>query len=99
MHNEILKDIIDSHWLEREVKKIIPRNSGLRDDFFQEICLIILEYKANGPLQEAWLKRQHLPFIKRIIMNQANSKTSPFYKKYKKNRELSILTNDIEEND
>lgn len=46
--------------------------------------MIILTFKDNGGLQLAYSKGQHLPFIKRIILNQIRSTTSPFYKVYRK---------------
>jgi hypothetical protein len=55
----------------------------LLDDLVQEILLIVLEYKSDK-LEEAYNKGQHLFFIKRIINNQYNSTTSPFFKKYRK---------------
>lgn len=81
----IVMDIYDSGWLENECRKIC-KDRDLREDLFQEIILIILEFKEDGGLQKAFSKKQHEPFIKRIIMNQFNSVTSPFYHKYKKHR-------------
>lgn len=101
--NEIALDIYNSGWLKKECKKICPQDASLADDLFQEIILIVLEFKPSGPLQKAYLKGEHLPFIKKIIMNQFNSQTSPFYKTYKKYAALTLneeITEDnTEEND
>lgn len=85
----------------KECIKICPNNPQLRDDLFQEILLIVLTYKPAGPLQSAYEKGQHLPFIKKIIMNQFNSSTSPFYKTYKKFAHTTTEINEIitEDND
>lgn len=94
--DEIALDIfINSAWLKKECKKICPQNASLADDLFQEILIIVLTFKPAGALQKtAYAKGEHLPFIKKIILNQYNSNTSPFYKTYKKYAAISISINE-----
>lgn len=101
VRKNIATDIYQSGWLLRECSKICPKDKELSMDLFQEIMLIILEFKPSGLLQTAWDKKQHLPFIKKIILNQYNSVTSPFYKKYRKfaASELFDETYNEEDND
>lgn len=54
-----------------------------RDDLFQEIMMILLEYD-NGKLESVYNKKQIKFFISRIICNQYYSVHSYFYKTYKK---------------
>ena len=53
------------------------------DDLEQEIYMILLEYDKDR-IVELYEKKQLKFFIVGIITRQYNSKTSPFYKKYKK---------------
>jgi hypothetical protein len=53
------------------------------DDFLQEMYMVLLEYKPEK-IVEMYEKKQLKFFMVRIIQNQYNSKTSPFYRKYKK---------------
>ena len=70
--NIVALDIYNSGWLKNECRKIC-QNETLREDLFQEILLIILTYKPDGPLLVAYNRGEHLPFIKRIIMNSHSS--------------------------
>lgn len=54
-----------------------------KDDLFQEIILILLEYD-NKKLEAIYDKNQIKFFIARIICNQYYSVHSYFYKQYKK---------------
>jgi hypothetical protein len=92
--SQIALDVYNSGWLEKECRKICPNDRALADDLFQEILLIILEFKPAGALQRAYAKNEHLPFIKKIIMNQFNSQTSHFFKKYKKYTLTSLSINE-----
>lgn len=96
---QIAIEIYDSSWLQNECKKICPQDKELREDLFQEIMLIILTFKPEGALQTAYSKGEHLPFIKKIIMNQFNSVTSPFYKQYRKFASITQSTIEIENED
>ncbi len=75
---------------------VCKNDAMLQLDLMQEILLIILEFKPDSKLEEAYNKGQHLYFIKRIINNQYNSITSPFYKQYRKFASVTQSTIDIE---
>lgn len=97
IQDAIVNDIYMSGWLEFECKKICDNKDDLRNDLFQEIVLIILESKDESAVVKAFNKGEHLPFIKKIIMNQFNSTTSPFYKQYKKFKSITQQSTDEEE--
>ena len=101
--NDVLMDVYNSGWLQRECKKLITKDEMLRDDFQQEISLIILQFKPAGKLQESYLKGEHEAFIKKIMLNQFNSDSSDFYLKYIKPQGYSLFENEDvaedEEND
>lgn len=82
MFNTILIEL----YKERIVKNII-RNMQVAeqdaDDLEQEIYTILLEYDSNKII-EMYKNKQLKYFIVGVIQRQYNSKTSPFYKKYKK---------------
>lgn len=63
------------------------RNMGVKendfDDLKQELAIILLEYNQDK-LKEMYDKKQIKFFLVRVIQFQYFSKTSPFYKKYKK---------------
>jgi hypothetical protein len=63
------------------------------DDFVQEMYLILLEYDQNK-LQEIYDKGQLNFFLTRIIKNQWCSKTSTFYRTYRKYYNLIDGNND-----
>lgn len=92
---QIALDIHYSGWLDTECRKIC-KDKNLSNELRQEIYLIILTFKEDGNLQLAFSRGEHLPFIKRIIMNQFNSKTSPFYTKFKKFTANKKLVLDLE---
>lgn len=70
---ETVKDIINNFKVE-DIDK---------DDLEQEIYCILLEYDSTKII-EMYKKKQLKFFIVGIIQRQYHSKTSPFYKKYKK---------------
>lgn len=88
-------DVIEKIVSDGIVEQIIT-NIGVtaryKDDLIQEIYLILMEYD-RGKLEELYSNRQIAFFIARIIKNQYNSSTSPFYKKYRKYYE--IIENNI----
>lgn len=73
IENKIVENLIDAY--------NIP--DTYKDDLAQEIYLIILQYDTNT-LQKLYEKKQLKFYIAKIITNQFFSKTSSFYKTYKK---------------
>lgn len=82
MSNKIIAEICEKG----VIKEIIDnmRVSAIdADDLEQEVYMILLEYDKDKIVQ-MYEKKQLKYFIIGIIQRQYNSKTSPFYKKYKK---------------
>ena len=82
----MIKKILDE--IEREnIVRDICMNINVSpndiDDLVQEVYVILLEYKPEKII-ELWENKQLKFFIVGIIKRQYHSKTSPFYKKYKK---------------
>jgi hypothetical protein len=80
--NDVIEELY-SNGVVREIIDNIGVRSDAADDLEQEIYMILLEYdqdKIMGMYEKGQLKF----FIVRIVNNQWFSKTSPFYKKYKK---------------
>jgi hypothetical protein len=82
MFNGIITDLYEK----RTVRDII-RNMQVAeqdaDDLEQEIYTILLEYDSDKII-EMYSKKQLKFFLVGVIQRQYFSKTSPFYKKYKK---------------
>lgn len=82
MFNGIITDLYEN----RTVRDII-RNMQVAeqdaDDLEQEIYTILLEYDSDKII-EMYSKKQLKFFLVGVIQRQYFSKTSPFYKKYKK---------------
>lgn len=81
-NTEIVEELLKDKVVE-QVAKNIRVESDYYDDFVQDIYLILLDYD-NEKLNEIYKKKQLNFFITRICLNNWNSKTSPFYTKYKK---------------
>lgn len=74
--------------LVEDIARNIRVTSDYYDDFVQETYVTLLEYD-NNKLNEIFDKKQIKYFVVRIMLNNWNSTTSPFYCKYK--RPLSHL--------
>jgi len=64
--------------------KNISKGHPSFEDLFQEVFLIIAEYDKQK-IKEIHKKGQLKYFFTKIVMNNFNSTTSPFYSKYRKN--------------
>jgi hypothetical protein len=80
-NNEIVEEIYRDERFFKAVQNIAQPQ--FVDDLWMECILIMLEYD-NAKLNEIYDKKQLRFYFVRIVSNQINSKTSPFYKKYKK---------------
>ena len=76
--NELYKDRVVEN-----IAKNIRVTSDFYDDFVAEMYFILLEYD-NDKLNEMYQNKQLKFFTARIALNNWNSKTSPFWTKYKK---------------
>lgn len=80
--------------LVEEICKNLGVSPKYMDDLVQEIYLIILEYNQEK-LQSIYDKGQFNFFLTRIIKNQYFSKTSPFFKKYRKYYDMVDDNNNV----
>lgn len=69
--------------LVEDIARNIRVTSDYYDDFVQETYVTLLEYD-NTKLNEIFDKKQIKYFVVRIMLNNWNSTTSPFYCKYKR---------------
>ena len=91
---DIITIIHKEHWIENIIKKY-NLDGSLKDDFIQEMYLILLEYNEDK-IVELYSKNQLKYFLIRICVNNYKSTTSPWYKKYMKyNKELINKNIDI----
>lgn len=80
--------------LVEEICKNLGVSPKYMDDLVQEIYLILLEYNQEK-LQSIYDKGQLNFFLTRIIKNQYFSKTSPFFKKYRKYYDMVDDNNNV----
>lgn len=83
--NEILTDLFKSEEFDKLIKRLMRTDVYFFDDFKQDLFLILSKVE-NDRIEEMYENCTLDFFIVRIILNQVRSKTSPFYKTYKKNR-------------
>ena len=93
----MLNRIIEELYRERVVRNIITNMNvfeGDVEDLEQEVYAILLEYDVDKII-DMYNKKQLKFFIIGIITRQYFSKTSPFYKKYKKY--YSLVDSNVDE--
>lgn len=79
---EVIEKIINEQIVET-IADNIGVTSNYKDDFIQEMYLILLEYDKKA-LEDIYNKGDIKYFVSKICTNNWFSKTSPFYKNYKK---------------
>lgn len=84
-NGEIVQRYLNSGLIEKcvECQFAKVKNKSNKEDFFQDLILILLEYD-NKKLNNAHEHKHMNALITRIIVNNIFSKTSPYYKKYGK---------------
>lgn len=99
MTNQEIVEEITKDKLVEDIARNIKVSRDYYDDFVQDMYMTLLEYD-NDKLNEIMSKNQMKFFIARICINNWNSKTSPFYCKYKRplthidgNTDLTTLSN------
>lgn len=77
-NNSIIEEYVES------INKLcnVYINGNYRDDFKQELFIILLEM-PNAKISQLHKDNELLRYIVGVIKNQYNSKTSSFYRKYK----------------
>ena len=88
MTNQEIVYCLSYSGLVEDIARNIRVTSDYYDDFVQEMYLTLLDY-PNEKLDDIFRKNQIKFFTTRVCLNNWNSKTSPFYCKYK--RPLSHL--------
>lgn len=90
---EIIAKLAKARTVETMVCNIagVNRLAGDLRDLSQMVYLVLLEYD-EGKIVELWDHGEIRFFIARIIMNQLNSVTSPFFRNY---RRFARITEDI----
>lgn len=101
MTNQEIAYCLSYSGLVEEISRNIKVTPDYYDDFVQEMYLTLLTYD-NEKLNEIFGKNQIKFFTSRICINNWNSKTSPFYCKYKRplthidgNTDLTTLSDKI----
>lgn len=96
-YNKIIEEI---YLILEEILKNMNIPSGEIDDLKQEIIIVILEYDKEK-IMRMYENKQIKFFCVRIIQQQYFSKTSPYFKKYKKYYQFidSNAINNEEQND
>lgn len=93
LSNNLIKECVDNQFYKY--------NKKYKEDFFNDLILIILEYN-NEKLNDAHYNNHFNAFLTRIIQNNINSTTSPYYKTYMKyednKEELTNKYNELEDN-
>lgn len=95
----MITKIINELYDKNIVKDILINMSVIEDDIddlAQEIFLILLEYNRDKII-DMYNKGQLKFFIVGVVQRQYHSKTSPYYKKYKKY--YTIVDNNREDNE
>lgn len=95
----ILQQALDSGLLRRCVECQFAKADMYEDmeDFFQDMCVIILEYD-NVKLNDAY-NRHFNAWLSRVIQNNIFSINSPFYKTYRKQKNLTERINNNDDNE
>ena len=84
MDNESPISTIAKKKMVEEICHNMRVDSDFRDDLIQEVYYILLTGYTNEVLQQAAERKQEKFIITSIVKRQWLSKTSPFYRKYKK---------------
>ena len=88
-----MNNLIDILSRDADIKKAVKnicKGHELWEDLYQELFIILANYDREK-LQLMYDNKQIKWFIVRIVMNQWNSTTSPFYKQYRSNSCLPIV--------
>lgn len=81
-NTEIVEQLANDHIIE-DICTNLRVTSNYYDDLVQEIYLIVMEYD-NDKLNKILEKKQINFWLTRVIKNNWNSNTSPFWKQYRK---------------
>lgn len=89
------------HIGEKKIVQEIARNMRVESDYFDDLCqevyFILITGYTEEKLQEAIDNKQINYIITKILKNQWFSKSSPFYRTYKKPKLLKTPIEDYKE--
>lgn len=83
------RDIVDIYLKSGLIKQCVDcqfsnvKDKQFKDDFFNDLIIILYEYD-NAKMNDAHSNHHFNALISRIIINNIYSKTSPYYKSYRK---------------
>lgn len=81
-------NLIEKLYKDRHLNEMLRRiNRYHVEDFKQELFLILMDL-PDDKLLNLHYNQLLYPFINKIISNQTHSRNSPFYKKYRRQREI-----------
>lgn len=81
-------NLIEKLYNDRHLNEMLRRiNRYHVEDFKQELFLILMDM-PDDKLLNLHYRQLLYPFINKIITNQTHSKNSPFYKKYRRQKEV-----------
>lgn len=81
------RQIIEQVAKDKELRSLCGKLSpNLKDDLFQELMVILLEYDPQK-IELIYKENRLRFFVVKILMNQACSSTSPFFKMYRDRHE------------
>ena len=92
--NEIIALLAKQRVIEQLVQSLTQ--SPYKDDLCQDLYIDLLN-KAEDLITGMYYRGELLYFIRRMVSNNINSTTSPFYQKYERFRSLSTDLNDIKD--
>ena len=92
--NEIIGLLAKQHVIEQLVQSLTQ--SPYKDDLCQDLYIDLLN-KDENLITGMYYRGELLYFIRRMVSNNINSTTSPFYQKYERFRGLSTDLNDIKD--
>lgn len=91
--NKVVEKIFNSQEYEELLIKLVEREHLYKDDFKQELMIILLEMDDDFIIN-LWTNGRMKFFVTRLILNQIYSSSSPFYKKYRKENKEMIEADD-----
>ena len=92
--NEIVALLGKQRVIEQLVQSLTQ--SPYKDDLCQDLYIDLLN-KDENLITGMYYRGELLYFIRRMVSNNINSTTSPFYQKYERFRSLSTDLNDIKD--
>lgn len=95
--HDIVEELARNKLIEELVNNIAPADESYKEDLVQDLYIELLN-KPPDNIINLYQANKLKYFIVRMVMNNINSKTSPFYYRYKKNAKKHIqITPEMED--